>query len=97
MPSHILGYTYTAAALNYMITKPCDSLFISDIYHHIAGKYCTSPDCVEVSIRNAIKKVNSTNNDTFKRIFRNSSLRGNHTFLSTLRDVFEEQTQSDIF
>ena len=90
MPPHILGYTYTAEAINFMITTPDKSLFINDIYHHVALCYSTSPNCVEVSIRNAVKKTYTTNNAYFNKIFKNSSKICNHIFLTVLRDVFEE-------
>lgn len=90
MPPHILGYTYAAEAINFMINTPYQSLFINDIYQHIALCYSTSPNCVEVSIRNAIKKTYNNNNTHFNEIFKNSSKICNHIFLTVLRDVFEE-------
>ena len=89
MPSHILGYTYTAEAIDYMLAMPNKSLFINDIYHHIALCYSTSSSCVEVSIRNAIKKTHNSNNIHFNKIFENTSRIGNHIFLTVLRDIVE--------
>ena len=91
MPPHILGYTYAAEAINYMITTPNESLFINDIYHHIAFCYSTSSSCVEVSIRNAVKKTYNTNNLYFNKIFKNTPKIGNHIFLTILRDIFETE------
>lgn len=92
IPSNILGYTYIEEALEYMINLN-KIVFLSEIYGKIGDAHETSLKCVEASIRNAIKKAASTNNDKFKEVFGlYNQIPSNSTFLSVLREkiVIEE-------
>ena len=66
------------------------TVFIGEIYDYIAKQYETSANCVEVSIRNAIKKTYQVSNQKFLEIFGNHKSLGNYAFLTILRDTFEE-------
>ncbi|MBR2734893.1 MAG: hypothetical protein IKE05_01715 [Clostridia bacterium] len=91
VPPHILGYIYSAEAINYMVSCPNKTLLINDVYAHVAAIYTTSQICVEASIRNAVKKAYQSNNALFNELFKNEKVIGNHIFLTTLRDIFEEK------
>ena len=88
-PTHILGYIYITEAVDYMVTTPNKTLFINDIYTHVAELYSTSASCVEASIRNAVKKTLKSGTPLLGQLFKNTDNVGNHLFLTTLRDVFE--------
>lgn len=91
VPPHILGYMYATEAVNYMVSRPGKALLINDVYNHVAAIYTTSPICVEASIRNAVKKAIQCNTALFRRVFKGEKSVGNHIFLTTLRDIFEEE------
>lgn len=96
VPVNILGYTYMEEALWYMINSE-KTMFLSEIYGKISAKYDTSLKCVEISIRNAIKKAKNTCNDEFKEIFSFCSDPGNSIFLSALKEkiMIEEMSSWD--
>ena len=91
IPPHILGYLYCAEAINYMASYNSESLLINDVYSYVASIYNTSEICVESSIRNAVKKAAKSRTPFFRELFKNKKSVGNHIFLTTLRDVFEEK------
>lgn len=91
IPPHILGYLYAAEAINYMLSIQSTPLLTNDVYKHIAAIYMTSEACVEASIRNAVKKAAKSPTPFFHELFRTEKAIGNHIFLTTLRDVFEEK------
>ena len=91
IPPHILGYLYTAEAVNYMASIQSAPLLINDVYQHIAAIYVTSGACVEASIRNAVRKAINSPTPLFQELFKTEKMVGNHMFLTTLRDVFEEK------
>ena len=92
VPPHILGYIYSAEAINYMAAASDKALLINDIYIHVASVYSTSESCVEASIRNAVRKASKHRTALFKKLFGSDSKSvGNHMFLTTLRDIFEEE------
>ena len=88
VPLNVLGYTYIVEALNYMLSSD-KTIFLSEVYRHICKYNETSTECVEVAIRNTIKKAVKTGNEKFKEIFgacgENLS---NSLFLTTLKEVF---------
>lgn len=86
MPVNILGYTYIVEAIKYMVDSE-KTLFLGEVYKMISKTHETSVECVEVSIRNAIKKSININNDNFKKIFKNNNAHpSNSVFISTLRE-----------
>lgn len=91
VPPHVLGYLYAAEAINYMSSTKSKCLLINDIYSHIASIYTTSEICVEASIRNAIKMAAKSKTPFFYELFKSKKSVGNHIFLTTIRDIFEEK------
>ncbi len=88
IPLNILGYTYIVEALTYMI-KSRKTIFLSEVYKEVSKKHNTSLECVEVSIRNAIKKASINPNDNFKSFFEFCNYRpSNSIFLSGLKEKF---------
>lgn len=86
VPTNVLGYTYIEDALNYMINSN-KVLFLSEIYREISVLHNTNLNCVEIAIRNAIKKAAKISNNEFKNIFDFCKSRpSNSVFLSTLRE-----------
>ena len=96
VPVNILGYTYMEEALWYMINSE-KTMFLSEIYGKISAKYDTSLKCVEISIRNAIKKASNICNDEFRKVFNFCSDPGNSIFLSALKEkiMIEEMSSWD--
>lgn len=91
IPPHVLGYLYATEAVDYMISKPEKTIFMNEVYSHIASVYLTSEACVEASIRNAVKRASKEKTPFFTELFRSGISIGNHMFLTTLRDIFEEK------
>ena len=91
VPPHILGYLYATEAIDYMLSQPHKALLINDVYGYVASIYMTSQVCVEASIRNAVKKAIKSPSPLFEELFKNEQSIGNHVFLTTLRDVFEQE------
>ena len=96
IPPHILGYLYAAEAIDYMASMPKKTLLINEAYRHVAAVYLTSDICVEASIRNAVRKAVAHKTPLFNETFGNTKSVGNHMFLTTLRDVFEENNSEYI-
>lgn len=86
MPVNILGYIYIVEAVKYVVDSE-KTLFLGEVYKMIGKTHETSVECVEVSIRNTIKKVINVNNDNFKKIFKSKNAHpSNSVFISTLRE-----------
>jgi two-component system response regulator (stage 0 sporulation protein A) len=96
IPLNILGYTYIVEALKYMLSFD-RTVFLSEVYRYICKNNDTSTDCVEVAIRNAIKKAVKTGNESFKKVFgyRTSNL-SNSLFLTTLKEIFFETYEINV-
>ncbi len=88
IPLNVLGYTYIVEALKYM-TGSDKTVFLGEVYRYICKNNDTSTECVEVAIRNAIKKAVKVTNENFKKIFDDCNLNpSNSLFLTTLKEVF---------
>lgn len=86
VPANILGYVYMEEALGYMVLLN-KIVFLSEIYSKVSDKYGTSVKCVEVAIRNAIKKAKKIDNFEFRKIFNFCECNpSNSIFLSTLKE-----------
>lgn len=86
IPANILGYTYIEESISYL-NQVDKIVFMSEVYGVLSEKYNTSVKCIEVSIRNAIKKAKKISNDEFKKIFDFCDGNpGNSIFISTLRE-----------
>ena len=87
IPVNILGYTYIVEAIKYMLDSE-KAVFLSEVYKSISKNHNTSVECVEVSIRNAIKKAIRTRNENFKKVFQFCSITpSNSVFLSNLKET----------
>lgn len=96
VPLNMLGYTYIVEALRYMLSSD-KTLFLSEVYRYVCKNNETSTDCVEVAIRNTIKKAVKVNNENFKKIFDIYNLNlSNSLFLTTLKEVFFEKYEVEI-
>lgn len=95
VPLNVLGYTYIVEALKYMLGSE-KTVFLSEIYRYVCKNNETSTECVEVAIRNSIKKAVKANNENFRKIFGicNSNL-SNSLFLTTLREIFFENHEKE--
>ncbi len=87
IPVNILGYTYIVETIKYMMDSE-KAVFLSEVYKSISKNHNTSVECIEVSIRNAIKKATHTHNENFKRIFQSCNMKpSNSVFLSNLKET----------
>jgi two-component system, response regulator, stage 0 sporulation protein A len=95
VPLNVLGYTYIVEALGYMLSSD-KTVFLSEVYRYVCKNNETSTDCVEVAIRNAMKKAVKANNEKFKKIFGHySTTLSNSIFLTTLKEIFFEMYETD--
>lgn len=87
IPVNILGYKYITESIKHMINSE-KVVFLSEVYKIISKDHDTSLECVEVSIRNAIRKAMQLQTEEFKNTFAFCNLRpSNSIFLATLREI----------
>ena len=87
VPIHIIGYTYIVNAVECMLNSD-KVMFLNDIYDIIALKNNTSIICVEVAIRNAIKRAVKSKTDMFQTMFSFCNMQpSNSVFLNTLKEA----------
>lgn len=90
-PIHVVGFTYICEALEYLIENP-KTMFLKEIYLEISEIHVVSTESVEVSIRNAIKKIVKDSLPSFVEIFgENVKSVSNSKFLFTLKEVLLSQ------
>ena len=96
VPVNILGYTYIVEAVKYMLDSK-KAAFLSEAYKSISKSHNTSVECVEVSIRNAIKKAVCTHNENFKKVFQFCNVTpSNSAFISNLKEtIFADLHMND--
>lgn len=91
IPTNILGYYYIVTALKYMVQTD-RTMFLGEVYSYISKNNMTSTECVEVSVRNAVKKAILKHNDSFAELFGSTKKSvSNSLFLTTLKEVFFEK------
>ncbi len=90
-PIHVVGFTYICEALEYLIENP-KTMFLKEIYLVISEIHVVSTESVEVSIRNAIKKMVKDSLPSFVEVFgENVKSVSNSKFLFTLKEVLLSQ------
>ena len=90
IPVNLVGYEYIAESVNLML-KSEKMMFLVEIYENISHKYNVSVESIEISIRHAIKK-SVTNNNNIKNIMRVSEDKpiSNSIFLNTVKELILE-------
>lgn len=90
-PIHMVGFTYISEALEYLVSNP-KTMFLKEMYLEISDAHLVSIESVEVSIRNAVKKIVKESLPSFVEIFgENVKSVSNSKFLFTLREVLLSQ------
>ena len=85
IPVNIIGYTYIVESLKYMFEENHRYIFLNEIYTRISKNYNTSEECIDVSIRNGIKKSKINKTAKFKKLFKFCDYApSNSVFLNTL-------------
>ena len=69
VPTHLLGYTYIKQALKIMIDEPYLGNLSKQVYSRIAIEDDTTVECVERTIRCAIKEAVKHESATFREFF----------------------------
>ncbi len=95
IPINILGYIYIVDALKHMLSFK-KAVFLNDIYNIIAKEHNTSAQCIEVAIRNAIKKACNNPTDEFTALFDFCGLKpSNSVFLMSLKEEVLNKIECD--
>ena len=86
IPANFIGYKYIGEAILYMLQNK-EVNFVSEIYRKIAAYHRTSPNSVEVSINNAIKRALEISEENVRKILKiSSSVKlTNSVFLNTAK------------
>ena len=69
VPTHIVGYAYILRAVNIMMDEDHSGSLLKQVYGKIALEFCTTSECVETSIRNAIEQTAKKRSPLFERLF----------------------------
>lgn len=92
IPANFIGYKYIGEAILYMLQNK-EVNFVSEIYRKIAAYHHTSPNSVEVSINNAIKRALEISEENVRKILKiSSSVKlTNSVFLNTAKEIIYEE------
>lgn len=92
IPANFVGYKYIGEALLCMLQNK-EITFISEIYRKIAIYHNTSPNSVEVSINNAIKRAVEISESSVRKVLKiSSSVKiTNSVFLNTAKEIIYEE------
>ncbi len=92
IPANFIGYKYIGEAILYMLQNK-EVNFVSEIYRKIAAYHRTSPNSVEVSINNAIKRALEISEENVRKILKiSSSVKlTNSVFLNTAKEIIYEK------
>lgn len=92
IPANFIGYKYIGEAILYMLQNK-EVNFVSEIYRKIAAYHRTSPNSVEVSINNAIKRALEISEENVRKILKiSSSVKlTNSVFLNTAKEIIYEE------
>lgn len=92
IPANFIGYKYIGKAILYMLQNK-EVNFVSEIYRKIAAYHRTSPNSVEVSINNAIKRALEISEENVRKILKiSSSVKlTNSVFLNTAKEIIYEK------
>jgi hypothetical protein len=90
IPVNLGGYLYIVYAISYMaFSQHCEVRFLSEVYKSIAETFDSTSECVEISIRNAIKSAGNRKTEKYKEYFGESDKKpSNALFLNTLKEIF---------
>ena len=88
IPANLIGYKYIVEALVCMINSE-EKLFLNQVYVFLSDFHKTSSDCIEASIRNAIKKALTSNSITIRKKLNlpESVNLSNSVFLNSLKEI----------
>ncbi|MBP3320294.1 MAG: hypothetical protein IJC57_04660 [Clostridia bacterium] len=91
VPVNLAGYEYIAESINFMLnTKKI--LSMSEIYEKVSKIYNVNTESVEVSIRHAVKKSVSYNNNIRQILgIHEKQAISNSIFLSTVKEFVREE------
>lgn len=92
IPANFIGYKYIGEAILYMLQNK-EVNFVSEIYRKVAAYHRTSPNSVEVSINNAIKRALEISEENVRKILKiSSSVKlTNSVFLNTAKEIIYEK------
>lgn len=92
IPANFIGYKYIGEAILYMLQNK-EVNFVSEIYRKIAAYHHTSPNSVEVSINNAIKRALEISEENVRKILKiSSSVKlTNSVFSNTAKEIIYEK------
>lgn len=92
IPANFIGYKYIGEAILYMLQNK-EVNFVSEIYRKVAAYHRTSPNSVEVSINNAIKRALEISEENVRKILKiSSSVKlTNSVFLNTAKEIIYEE------
>lgn len=92
IPANFIWYKYIGEAILYMLQNK-EVNFVSEIYRKIAAYHHTSPNSVEVSINNAIKRALEISEENVRKILKiSSSVKlTNSVFLNTAKEIIYEK------
>lgn len=92
IPANFIGYKYIIEALLYMINSE-KKLFLNEVYICLSDYHKTSIECVEASIRNAIKRATVWNSVNIKKTLNipESVKLSNSVFLNCTKEIIIEK------
>lgn len=92
IPANFIGYRYIGEALLYMLQNG-EVTFIYEIYRKLSVYHNTSPNSVEVSINNAIKRALEISEENVRKILKllTSTKITNSVFLNTAKEIIYEE------
>lgn len=92
IPINFIGYKYIIEALIYMIDSE-EKLFLNQIYILLSEIHKTSSECIEASIRNAIRKAITINNTNMRKILNipETVNLSNSIFLNSVKEIIVEK------
>mgnify|MGYP004495442235 CR=1 FL=1 len=73
VPTHIVGYIYIFKAVNIIMDENYSGSLLKHVYGKIALEHCTTSECVEIAIRNAIEQTAKIRSPLFERMFLSKS------------------------
>lgn len=92
IPINFIGYKYIIEALIYMINSE-EKIFLNQIYILLSELHKTSSECIEASIRNAIRKAITINNINMRKILNipETVNLSNSIFLNSVKEIIVEK------
>lgn len=87
IPINLTGYKYIVQVVDIMLEK--NNMTFKQMYEIVAEKNNTSSQCVEVSVRNAIRRATEIQSDFYKSIFDSNGgkIPTNSVFFEKIKEV----------